>query len=83
MSLVVRLSRTGRKGERKFRVVVKEKRSRRDGKPVDTIGWYEMGMNGGKKEVDHDKYNTWLQKGAIPSPTVVKVMSNPETIGAK
>jgi small subunit ribosomal protein S16 len=77
MSLVVRLSQTGRKGERKFRVVVEEKRSKISGRPVDTIGWFEMGPNGGKKLVDHDKYNSWLTKGAIPSPTVVKVMANP------
>lgn len=74
MSLVVRLSQTGRKGERKFRVVVSEKRSRIKGQPVDTIGWFEMGPKG-KKLVNHDKYNEWISKGAIPSPTVVKVMA--------
>jgi len=75
MAVVIRLSKTGRKGERKFRIVVKEKRSRRDGKPIDTIGWYEMGPNGGKKEVDMAKFTSWVEKGAIPSPRVVKIVS--------
>lgn len=75
MAVVIRLSKIGRKGERKFRVVVKEKRSRRDGKPVDTLGWFEMGPNGGKKEIDMKKYQDWVKKGAKPSPTVVKILS--------
>ena len=41
MSLVIRLTRTGKKGERKFRIIVKEKRSRRDGTSLDMLGWYE------------------------------------------
>lgn len=74
MAVVIRLSKIGRKGERKFRIVVKEKRSRRDGKPVDTLGWYEMGPNGQKK-IDMEKYNLWISKGAKPSPTVVKIIA--------
>lgn len=74
MAVVIRLSKIGRKGERKFRIVVKEKRSRRDGKPVDTIGWYEMGPQGQKK-IDMEKYNLWISKGAKPSPTVVKIIA--------
>ena len=41
MSLVIRFSKFGRRGEAKFRVVVKEKRSKRDGKPIDYIGFFE------------------------------------------
>ena len=75
MAVVIRLSKIGRKGERKFRVVVAEKRSRRDGKPVDTLGWFEMGKDGGRKSIDMEKYAAWVKKGAVPSPTVVKVIS--------
>ena len=52
MAVVIRLTRVGKKGERKFRVVVKEKRSRRDGDSVEILGWYQMGPNGGKKEIN-------------------------------
>ena len=37
MSVVIRLARTGKKGERKFRIVVKEKRSKRDGDSIETL----------------------------------------------
>ena len=73
MSLVIRSSTTGKKGERKFRVVVKEKRSRRDGKAIETLGWYEKGKNG-KKVINRQRYNYWVTQGAIPSPAIEKLV---------
>ena len=70
MALVIRLSRTGKKGERKFRIVVKEKRSKRDGGFIDMLGWYEMGADKTKKKIDMEKYNYWKSKGALPSDIV-------------
>ena len=43
MSVVIRLARTGKRGERKFRIVVKEKRSKRDGDSIETLGSFEKG----------------------------------------
>ena len=73
MSLVIRSSRIGKRGERKFRVVVKEKRSRRDGKAVEVIGWYEKGKNG-KKDIDKKRYDYWVSQGAQPSLAVEKLV---------
>ena len=72
MSLVIRLSRTGKKGERKFRVVVQEKRSRKEGGVVDSLGWYEKGHDG-KKSIDIKRYAYWVEKGAKPSLTVSQI----------
>jgi len=72
MSLVIRSSRTGKKGERKFRVVVKEKRSRRDGKAIEVLGWYEKGKNG-NKNLNKERYNYWISQGAIPTPAIEKL----------
>ena len=71
--LVIRLSRTGKKGDRKFRIVVNERRSRRDGKAVETLGFYEKGKEKDIK-VDKERYNYWLTKGARPSQTVFKII---------
>jgi len=73
MSLVIRLSRTGKRGERKFRIVVNEKRSRRDGKAVEILGWYEKGKEKDLK-LDKERYNYWISKGALPSTTVFKLI---------
>ncbi len=74
MAVVIRLTRTGKKGERKFRVVVKEKRSRRDGEAIEILGWYEKGPQGGKKKINMERYKYWLSQGALPSPTVAKIV---------
>lgn len=73
MSVVIRLSRMGKRGERKFRIVVKEKRSRRDGDAIETLGWFEKGTEKGKDLVNRERYGYWLSKGARPSETVAKI----------
>ena len=73
MSLVIRSSRTGKKGERKFRIVVKEKRSQRDGKAIETLGWYEKGK-AGKKQIDKKRYDYWVSEAAKPSIAVEKLI---------
>jgi small subunit ribosomal protein S16 len=74
MSLVIRLTRTGKKGERKFRVVVKEKRSKRDGGYLDLLGWYQKTKDNSQKQIDMDKYNHWISQGAQPSATVAEIV---------
>ncbi len=73
MAVTIRSLRTGKKGERKFRVVVKEKRSKRDGEAIEILGWYEKGKKG-KKEINKQRYQYWLSVGAQPSPTVTELM---------
>lgn len=74
MSLVIRLTRTGKKGERKFRVVVKEKRSKRDGGVVDMLGWFEKTKDNKSKKINMERYNYWVSKGAQPSVTVSEIV---------
>jgi small subunit ribosomal protein S16 len=74
MSVVIRLSRTGKRGERKFRIVVKEKRSKRDGEAIETLGWWEKGTTKGVSEINRDRYKYWLSVGAVPSATVEELL---------
>lgn len=71
--LVIRSSRIGKKGERKFRIVVKEKRSRRDGIAIEVLGWYEKGKNGAKL-IDKKRYDYWVSQGAQTTPAVSKLI---------
>ena len=75
MSLVIRFSRIGKRGERKYRIVVKEKRSKRDGKAVDMIGFYEK-ISGGtvSKNIDKSRYEYWVSKGAEPTAAVKGIL---------
>lgn len=74
MSVVIRLARTGKKGERKFRVIVNEKRSKRDGESIENLGYYEKGTKQGLSTVNKERYKYWLSVGAQPSQTVVKLL---------
>ena len=74
--LVIRLARTGKRGERKFRVVVKEKRDKRDGKAMEYLGWYEKRVTGEKKELNTERIKYWLSVGAQTTPTMKKLLES-------
>lgn len=71
--LKIRLKRTGKKHQPHYRVVVTEARSRRDGRPVVEIGSWHPSEN--KFVLAKDKYDSWLQKGAQPTQSVVKLVN--------
>jgi small subunit ribosomal protein S16 len=75
MSVVIRLSKKGKRGEGRDRVVVTEKRYRRDGEPIENLGWYEKREKSENKEINKERYDYWISKGAKPSPTVEKIIS--------
>ncbi len=62
----------GKRGERKFRIVVKEKRSRRDGDSIETLGSFEKGQTP-SQNLNKDRYNYWISVGARPSETVAQI----------
>lgn len=73
--LVIRLMRVGKKGESKYRLVVKEQRDRRDGKAVEILGSYHKYMGGKEFKQFHDeRVKYWLSVGAQPSHTVRKIL---------
>lgn len=75
MALVIRLANAGRRGERKYKLVVCEKRSRRDGRPVELLGYYEKRVgNVITKEINMEKVKEWISKGALLSVGAKKVV---------
>lgn len=74
MSLVIRLTKLGKKGESKYRFIVKEKRDRRDGQAVEILGWLEKTAKGNKMEVKKDRVAYWVSVGAKMSDTVYKLL---------
>ncbi|HEV2339274.1 MAG TPA: 30S ribosomal protein S16 [Patescibacteria group bacterium] len=74
MSLVIRLTKTGKKGESKYRVIVKEKRDRRDGKAVEILGWFEKTAKRNTLQVNKDRVAYWKSVGAQMSNTVRQLL---------
>lgn len=53
-----------------YRVIVTEKRSKRDGKFVEIVGHYNPLSNPVQIKIDHERVNHWIRCGAQPSDTV-------------
>lgn len=66
--LKLRLQRTGRKKKPTYRVIVIEHSKKRNGKPVEYLGYYSPLTK--KFLINTEKIKKWLSYGAKPSPTV-------------
>lgn len=73
--LMIRLMKMGKKGESKYRVVVKEKRDKRDGKAVEILGWYQKTAKGSTKNINMDRVTYWMTHGAKISSTIEKIIA--------
>jgi small subunit ribosomal protein S16 len=70
----IRLARVGGKKNAIYRVVVADSRSPRDGRSIETIGRYNPQADPSIVEIDLEKANDWIAKGAQPTPAVAKLM---------
>ena len=76
--LKLRLQRTGRKKKPTYRVVVIEHSRRRDGRPVEYLGYYNPLTK--QSHFNVEKIKKWLSCGAKPSPTVLSLLSKSKII---
>jgi small subunit ribosomal protein S16 len=70
----IRLARHGNKKNPIYRVVVADSREPRDGKTLETIGRYNPQHDPSLIEIDVDKAQAWLDKGAQPTDQVAKLL---------
>jgi small subunit ribosomal protein S16 len=68
--LAIRMRRVGAKKSPFFRVVVTEHREARDGAFVEILGHYYPRATPAKIELNRERVDYWLSKGARPSDTV-------------
>ncbi|MCH7996766.1 MAG: 30S ribosomal protein S16 [Chloroflexi bacterium] len=78
--LRIRLRRVGAKHNPKYRVVVADSRSPRDGAFVEIIGHYDPIPDPPKIVIDEEKALKWLRQGAQPSDTVAKFLKRMGTL---
>ena len=78
MALAIRLRQQGRRNHCVFRVVVMDARSRRDGKYLEELGWYDpyiaeadRGLN-----IKADRIQHWVSQGAQMSESVACLVKN-------
>jgi small subunit ribosomal protein S16 len=73
MAVRIRLTRVGATKQPSYRVVVADARNARDGRSIETLGHYNPRTEPIEFNVDADKAKAWLDKGAQPSDTVVRL----------
>jgi len=68
--LTIRLARIGKKKHPYYRVVVTEKTRPRNGRFVEVVGTYDPLKKPAAVQINNDRVQYWLGKGAQPSDTV-------------
>jgi small subunit ribosomal protein S16 len=75
--VVIRLSRGGAKKRPFFNIVVADSRTRRDGRFIERVGFYNPVAAGGEQplRVAFDRIEHWASTGAQLSPTVQRLVA--------
>lgn len=76
--LTIRLARIGKKKHPFYRVVVTEKTRPRNGRFVEIVGTYDPQKKPAAVQIDNDRVQYWLGKGAQPTDTVRSLIRNPK-----
>ena len=70
--LKLRLKRIGRKRSPSYRLVIMENTTRRDGRPIEEVGYYDPISK--KSNFDSEKIQKWLNSGVKPTTTVLNLL---------
>lgn len=75
MAVKIRLKRMGAKKAPFYRIVVADSRSPRDGRIIESIGYYDSTTEPANVKIDEEKALPWMSKGAQPTDTVKNLFS--------
>jgi small subunit ribosomal protein S16 len=77
---MMRLSRIGSTKRPYYRIVVIDKRRARNGRFLEVVGQYNPIANPVQMEVNAERAQYWLSKGAMPSETVRSILQKKEIV---
>lgn len=82
MAVKIRLRQQGRSNRQTFRLVATDVRTKRDGKYLENLGWYDPLLAGENAQVDAERLTHWLNLGAEISHEAQKLVARlaPEVI---
>ena len=79
--LKLRLKKIGRKRQPSYRLVVMDTKTRRDGRPIDEVGYYSPLTKEGRFETE--KIIKWLENGVKPTETVQSLLRKAKILATK
>lgn len=82
MAVVIRLARGGCRNTPKYRITVADSRFFRDHRFLEVIGYYNPAPKGQAKgvEINQERLNYWISKGAVPSDRVLNVLKETKKV---
>jgi len=75
LAVKIRLARHGAKKAPFYRVVVSDGRARRDGRFIEIVGRYNPRTTPSTVELDLEKVDSWIAKGAQPTEAAGKLIA--------
>ncbi len=70
MAVRLRLTRMGSKKKPFYRLVALDSETKRDGRALEYLGYYNPLQNPPEIKINMDKVKAWMDKGAKPTDTV-------------
>ena len=67
MATAIRLARRGSKKRPTYRIVVTDSRNPRDGRFIETLGYYNPMKNPPDIKLHEDALYKWMERGALPT----------------
>lgn len=71
----IRLAQFGSRNRRTYRIVAIEEGKRRNGTPVEVLGFYNPLVKPAQCTIDKDRLKYWISKGAQVTPGVSKLVA--------
>lgn len=68
----IRLKRVGAKKAPHYRIVVTDQRNRRDGMPIEEVGYYNPKSK--ELKINKEAVSKWIKNGAQPTETVASLI---------
>lgn len=77
----LRLRRMGAKKRPSYRIVAADQKSPRDGRFIETIGYYDPLTDPATVKINEERARHWLSVGAQPSDTVASLLKRTGVTG--
>ncbi len=74
MAAKIKLTRRGAKKQPTYRVVIQQERSKRDGRFIENIGFYNPRTDPATIVLNQERVNYWLSVGAQPTESVGQLL---------
>ncbi len=71
----IRLTQTGTKNRKQYRIIAIEEGKRRDGTAIEILGFYNPLVKPPQVTIDRKRVNYWVSVGAQITPSVQQLLS--------